>query len=216
MPGQYETWVLSTFAIACVVALIIIAILLKNETVSKLPPETCPDFWYSSYYELDADAKGQWKEELDTDHAGNDISCVNGPVPSLNELKDICKQTPGCVSFGYGESRNKYCLKSKVGPARTLSGWNSYTIKSDVLNNMCGSQYGCCQDKVTPMSDESGSNCPGPKCFNSHKLGNSSCDPFMDFTTAEYTGPNGDCKKRAWAKACGVTWDGITDVNMNC
>jgi len=38
----------------------------------------------------------------------------------------------------------------------------------------------------------------------------------VNFTTAVYTGHNGKCAKRNYANDCGATWQGITDVPMEC
>jgi hypothetical protein len=141
--GSFETGIISVFAIALIIALIVVAILLKKQSTPSVTSDVCPDFWYNSYYELNTK----------TDQRKG-VSCT-------------------------------------------------------------GSQYGCCPDKITPK-DQSGSNCPTLKCYNYHKLGNSSCDTEMDFTTPEYTGDAGQCKKRDWAKACGLTWDGITDASLSC
>lgn len=55
----------------------------------------------------------------------------------------------------------------------------------------------------------------GSQCFNNKELG--SCNiPISetdkntkDFTVSAYTGSDGLCKKKKWANACGVAWDGI-------
>jgi hypothetical protein len=60
-------------------------------------------------------------------------------------------------------------------------------------------------------------NCPdywdvsGNFCKNSMDLGNSKCNANMDFTTAQWSGNSGLQKKYDWAKACNLTWDGITN-----
>jgi hypothetical protein len=82
------------------------------------------------------------------------------------------------------------------------------------------SEYGCCSDHVTAKTDLDGSNC-AIKCYNVHKLGttSSTCASVpteMDFSGDDYTGSSGNCNKRTWAKNCGLTWDGITDVSMSC
>jgi hypothetical protein len=82
------------------------------------------------------------------------------------------------------------------------------------------SEYGCCTDHVTAKTDADGTNCP-IKCYNAHKLGttSSTCTSVpteMDFSTDDYAGTTGLCNKRTWAKNCGLTWDGITDVSMTC
>jgi len=85
----------------------------------------------------------------------------------------------------------------------------------------CGSsQYGCCPDRVTSKTDADGTNCP-VKCFNTRLLGKAgptctSVPAEMDFSGEEYSGNAGMCKKREWAKQCGLTWDGITDVSLSC
>ena len=82
------------------------------------------------------------------------------------------------------------------------------------------SQYGCCSDKKTTMTDASGSNCAAPeaKCYNTHGLGNTDMEGCMsqDFTTDDYTGSAGLCNKQTWAKQCNVSWDGVTNVGSTC
>lgn len=53
----------------------------------------------------------------------------------------------------------------------------------------------------------------GTKCYNSHHLGSSECEEVMDFTTSDWTGSDSLCKKQTWANNCGVSWDGITNIN---
>ena len=82
------------------------------------------------------------------------------------------------------------------------------------------SEYGCCSDKTTAKTDADGTNCP-IKCYNAYKLGktSSSCSSIpaeMDFSTDEYTGASGTCNKQTWAKNCGITWDGVTDIPTAC
>jgi len=82
------------------------------------------------------------------------------------------------------------------------------------------SEFGCCSDYATAKTDADGTNCP-IKCFNAHQLGkvSSTCTSIpmeMDFGTEEYTGSSGLCKKQTWAKQCGVTWDGVTNIASKC
>jgi len=70
------------------------------------------------------------------------------------------------------------------------------------------------------------SNCPdhwiskkqGKKsiCVNQKDLGSSSCSKTMDFTGNKWSGPNGLCKKKEWAKGCDLTWDGVTNSTQKC
>jgi hypothetical protein len=66
-------------------------------------------------------------------------------------------------------------------------------------------------------------NCPdywdssGNLCVNSMNLGNTRCmGTPMDFTTANWSGQNGLCKKYMWAKTCNLTWDGISSNAELC
>ena len=55
----------------------------------------------------------------------------------------------------------------------------------------------------------------GTNCVNSKKLGGPNCHRNMDFTnSAQWTGTNGMCNKKNWAKGCHITWDGVTN-NVN-
>jgi hypothetical protein len=51
-------------------------------------------------------------------------------------------------------------------------------------------------------------------CFNTNPKfdanGNILPNTSMNFSTPIYTGPNGLCEKKKWARNCGVAWDGIT------
>ena len=48
------------------------------------------------------------------------------------------------------------------------------------------------------------------KCKNVNDIGN--CSGTVDFSAQKYTGPSGIQEKAKWARGCGVTWDGITNV----
>lgn len=72
----------------------------------------------------------------------------------------------------------------------------------------------------------------GSQCFNIKDIG--TCPSYepkfdanrkplvsstMNFSGALYTGPNGLCEKKKWAKRCNVEWDGITygyGINNPC
>ena len=47
------------------------------------------------------------------------------------------------------------------------------------------------------------------QCANTQNLG--SCGTTMNFSAAEWQGNTGLKNKYAWAKKCGLTWDGITN-----
>ena len=51
----------------------------------------------------------------------------------------------------------------------------------------------------------------GSKCVNVKGLGNCSNNNNMDFTKDLPT----VCKKYTWAKGCGLTWDGITNLSSD-
>lgn len=96
-----------------------------------------------------------------------------------------------------------------------------WTTSSVTKQGECAnSQYGCCSDYVTAKTDADGTNCP-TKCYNSKQLGtvSSTCPSIpstMDFSGDEYKGTIGLCNKKKWAKQCGLTWDGITNVSLSC
>jgi hypothetical protein len=55
------------------------------------------------------------------------------------------------------------------------------------------------------------------KCYNVKKLGSKTCSSSMDFSGDEWNGSDALCKKQKWAKACGLTWDGVTtEFSENC
>jgi len=98
-----------------------------------------------------------------------------------------------------------------------------WTTRSQVnypIGGCSSTIYGCCPDRQTPKTDALGKNCP-TNCYNIHNLGQTSpkCPSVpteKDFSGSEYEGNAGLCKKRDWAKQCGITWDGITDVPLSC
>ena len=51
-------------------------------------------------------------------------------------------------------------------------------------------------------------------CHNQNNLGK--CHNDMDFSSKEWSGVDGICKKKKWAQGCNVTWDGITNSNKKC
>jgi hypothetical protein len=53
-------------------------------------------------------------------------------------------------------------------------------------------------------------------CVNKKNLGKSSCSKIMDFSTSTWSGQRGLCNKSKWAKACDLTWDGVTNNNKVC
>lgn len=69
-----------------------------------------------------------------------------------------------------------------------------------------------CPDYWLDMSDGDGSN-----CVNKMKdLGNPSCPRTMNFSTSMWTGDDGLCRKRTWARKCDLTWDGVTNNANAC
>ena len=68
-----------------------------------------------------------------------------------------------------------------------------------------------CPDYWLDKSDGDSSNCENVK-----NLGKDSCSTTMDFSTSSWTGDNGQCNKSRWARACDLTWDGITNNSSVC
>ena len=71
---------------------------------------------------------------------------------------------------------------------------------------------GTCPDYWMEQDD----NNDGTKCVNVKNLGSSSCKKEMDFSVYPWNGDDGTCNKYKWAKACDLTWDGITNNNNAC
>jgi hypothetical protein len=65
-----------------------------------------------------------------------------------------------------------------------------------------------CPDYWQDLSE----NTKGSKCVNVNKLGTCG-NKEMDFSTSEWIGSRGACKKKRWATSCGIVWDGITNRN---
>jgi hypothetical protein len=88
--------------------------------------------------------------------------------------------TPSCPDFWY----NTYyapCINSQYGCCS-----DKKTTMTDASGSNCGipcntTQYGCCSDGITSMLDASGSNCAAPeaKCYNTHGLGNTDMEGCM-------------------------------------
>lgn len=53
-------------------------------------------------------------------------------------------------------------------------------------------------------------------CVNTNGLGKSVCQSKINITDKAWNGSNANCGKYNWAKACEVSWDGITNVGLNC
>jgi len=68
-----------------------------------------------------------------------------------------------------------------------------------------------CPDYWLDKSDGDSSNCENVK-----NLGSDSCSKTMNFSTSSWTGDNGTCNKSRWARACDLTWDGVTNNNNVC
>ena len=73
---------------------------------------------------------------------------------------------------------------------------------------------GDCPDYWVDMSGN------GSACLNTHSLGRCNIPTddnktTMNFNQAPFTGNDGTCAKYKWAKACKVTWDGITSGVQN-
>jgi len=60
------------------------------------------------------------------------------------------------------------------------------------------------------------SNGDSSNCENVKNLGKGSCSKTMNFSTSSWTGENGSCNKSRWARACDLTWDGVTNNNNVC
>jgi len=71
---------------------------------------------------------------------------------------------------------------------------------------------GSCPDYWLDNSTEGN----GKSCTNVKGLGDSGCSETMDFSTPEYKGKAGLCKKKKWSESCRVTWDGITNNDRIC
>jgi hypothetical protein len=54
-------------------------------------------------------------------------------------------------------------------------------------------------------------------CVNTKKIGKDSCQSSkIDFSQGQWIGDTGTCLKQKWAKACDITWDGITNNSTSC
>ena len=53
-------------------------------------------------------------------------------------------------------------------------------------------------------------------CYNQKGLGNASCARRANFSKGAWAGANGMCLKQKWAKACDLTWDGVTNHADAC
>jgi|TARA_Y100000389_G_C17463300_1_gene523419 hypothetical protein len=54
---------------------------------------------------------------------------------------------------------------------------------------------------------------PNNDCVDIKSL-NTSCPNRINFDTPEYLGNKGKIAKCKWAKGCGASWDGITNVEL--
>ena len=90
------------------------------------------------------------------------------------------------------------------------------TLKNSEEESVWPPIVGDCPDYWVDLSGN------GAACFNSKSLGRcnipgTSGKNTMDFTTQAFTSENSMCAKYKLAKACDVTWDGITyGINNPC
>ena len=70
-----------------------------------------------------------------------------------------------------------------------------------------------CPDYWVDMSGGIGT---GGYFLNTQNLGKGSCPNKMNFNTGLWTGDDGLCNKKKWAKACDLTWDGVTNNPKGC
>jgi len=70
-----------------------------------------------------------------------------------------------------------------------------------------------CPDYWIDMSGGIGT---GGYCINTKNLGKGECSNRMNFNTGAWTGDDGLCNKQKWAKACDLTWDGVTNNPNAC
>ena len=70
-----------------------------------------------------------------------------------------------------------------------------------------------CPDYWMDMSGGIGT---GGYCINVKNLGKGGCSNRMNFNTGVWTGDDGLCNKQKWAKACDLTWDGVTNNPKAC
>ena len=71
-----------------------------------------------------------------------------------------------------------------------------------------------CPDYWVDQSPNSQQN--GSKCYNIKNLGKDECKKVMDFTDSMWLGRSGMCNKKRWARHCDITWDGISNTNLDC
>lgn len=53
-------------------------------------------------------------------------------------------------------------------------------------------------------------------CVNINSLGNSTCSSKINIKDDAWNGKDGQCNKYKWANACGITWDGVTNIGLDC
>ena len=53
-------------------------------------------------------------------------------------------------------------------------------------------------------------------CSNVKNLGKASCSKKMNFNRPPWNGSDSVCYKSKWARSCDLTWDGITNSNVDC
>lgn len=53
-------------------------------------------------------------------------------------------------------------------------------------------------------------------CINTKGLGKSTCMSSMNIKDSVWSSSNSACSKYTWAKACDLSWDGITNVGLQC
>jgi hypothetical protein len=90
------------------------------------------------------------------------------------------------------------------------------SLKDSKKNVVYPPVIGECPDYWEDQSSEEDIKNGKNKCVNIHHLGKPSCSKNMDFSVYPYSGADGVCNKKSWAKTCGLTWDGITNNKSIC
>ena len=69
-----------------------------------------------------------------------------------------------------------------------------------------------CPDYWEFEKDSTGANI----CVNVKNLGDTNCNKRMNFQEGKWTGKDGLCNKKSWAKDCKLVWDGVSNSTAKC
>jgi hypothetical protein len=145
--NTFQNYVFVTTLFCLLVALTITAIVLKSSKSGKYPPsvDSCPDYWYNSYYNLDSSSNsvGSCK--------GTEYGCcLDGVTAKTDQTGSNCSQ---CSTSQYGCCPDNKTTKtddsgSNCPPSKCYNVKKLGTVSDTCSMEMDFSKYSTCQKQT--------------------------------------------------------------------